>query len=352
MKIPVARDQAVGMGWLVASPFYADGIGAGAVSLAAEIERVVPAVVRMIGSRVGLVAGFSIWLGARSFAVVGLVRGEPGVLSFLVLEALRGRRRTALLEFLPGPEPSRRWKRVLRRARFALVERPATVRAMAVGQVLTAPERDLCAARFRVSNERFRHISWALMRYPAPLPPVHSDAAAVVASGRASCDWPTLFAAARSADWPLIVICGSADLAEVEALNHDRRAQVHSELSRTEHDAIVSAAAVYAVVLRRQKGPSAGHVRLMAAVGAGAPVVATESPGLDGYLIGGETALLVEPANPAALAAAIQRLIDDSELAARVREAAHRRAAEWTYNEYFEAIGELCRGLSEGSKPG
>jgi glycosyltransferase involved in cell wall biosynthesis len=65
---------------------------------------------------------------------------------------------------------------------------------------------------------------------------------------------------------------------------------------------------------------------------AGVPVVATPVGGIRETVVDGETGLLVPPRDPAALAAAIRRLLDDRDLARRLAGEARRRVRE-TYSE-------------------
>ena len=62
------------------------------------------------------------------------------------------------------------------------------------------------------------------------------------------------------------------------------------------------------------------------AMAAGKPLVATDMPGCREAVVDGETGFLVPPHNPAALAAALERLIDDAALRARFGAAARQRA--------------------------
>ncbi len=62
------------------------------------------------------------------------------------------------------------------------------------------------------------------------------------------------------------------------------------------------------------------------ALRAGLPLVATRVGGIPG-LTGEDGAVLVPPGDPAALAAAITRILDDPQAAARLSEAARARAA-------------------------
>jgi glycosyltransferase involved in cell wall biosynthesis len=98
------------------------------------------------------------------------------------------------------------------------------------------------------------------------------------------------------------------------------------EVSRDEHDARLRTAALYLICLR-ETGPSAGHVRLMAAVGAGAPVIASGVPGLREYVEDGRTAVLVEPSDTGALRHAVDDLLADPSRRKQLRQRAFERAS-------------------------
>jgi glycosyltransferase involved in cell wall biosynthesis len=83
---------------------------------------------------------------------------------------------------------------------------------------------------------------------------------------------------------------------------------------------------------------------LLEAMLAGVPVVATSVGGVPEIVEDGRDALLVEPHDPGALAAAIGRVLDDPELATQLSEAARRHArADYTPDRLAERVSALYR---------
>ena len=76
------------------------------------------------------------------------------------------------------------------------------------------------------------------------------------------------------------------------------------------------------------------------------PVVATPVGGIRETVINGETGLLVPTGDPAALAGAIRRLLDEPDLARRLAGEARRRVRE-RYSE--QRMVELTLGLYEAT---
>lgn len=91
------------------------------------------------------------------------------------------------------------------------------------------------------------------------------------------------------------------------------------------HDAVPDALRAAGVYLH----PSLGEARstaLLQAWATGVPVVAARVTGIDDLVRDGEDGLLVPPSDPAAMADAVQRLLDDPELAVRLGAAGRARA--------------------------
>ncbi len=94
-------------------------------------------------------------------------------------------------------------------------------------------------------------------------------------------------------------------------------------------------------------GPSVGGesfgVVLVEAMAAGLPVVASDVPGYDEVVRDGVDGVLVPPRDPAALAAAAARVLDDPELARRLSEAGRARAASFDWGVVVERLEALYR---------
>lgn len=269
-----------------------------------------------------------------------MIRTGPGWRTLLLLRALFGRRRKlVVLHFLVHPPPDRPLQRLAHRL-WESIDRLAIRRSMREGQVLTTWERQEYARRYGIPEERFRVVPWPWRRTPAQSLPPEPEQPLVLSSGRALCDWPTLFAAAEGADWPLVVVCSKEDLPEVERLNAGGRAEVRCEISAAEHAELLARATVF-VVTMREAGVSQGHVRLMDAADAGVPVVVSGTRSLRGYAVPGQTAIVVPPEEPQAMREAIDRLLSDAQERERIRRAAWERSAAWTGEDYVAALADL-----------
>jgi len=328
------------MSKMIAAPaWYADGFGPPFVSHEELVRAAFPGPLAWLCLSFGFLRGAAVaLLGARRGGLA-LIKGVPGTATALVISAcLRRRPRIALLEFIRRPASSRRWRRLAYQLWHHHIEGPAVRRAMVVGHVMTEWERGEYARQYGLPEERFHHVRWPLCRWgEAPGEPILERGRTVMSSGRGYSDWETLFGAWRGADWDLTVVCGRADLERVRRLNPDGAATVHVELSRLDHDRLLRCSDLYAMVMR-EAGVSAGHVRLMAAVENGVPVVASDVRALDGYVESGGTAVLVAPGDSAGLRAAIDSLLGDARRRSRLRDEALARARDWTYDRYFAAL--------------
>lgn len=95
--------------------------------------------------------------------------------------------------------------------------------------------------------------------------------------------------------------------------------------SRPDVPALLPGLDVFTLSSRQEGLP----VALMEAMTSGLPAVVTRVGGMPEVLDDGDQGLLVEPGDPAALAAALGRLADDRELRERLGAAARERAARF-----------------------
>ncbi len=80
------------------------------------------------------------------------------------------------------------------------------------------------------------------------------------------------------------------------------------------------------------------YLPALEAMACGTPVVATDSGGIREYAADGENCLLTPPRNPAKLAEAVARLLNDKELTARLAGNALRAAQEFTWERTADKI--------------
>jgi hypothetical protein len=283
--------------------------------------------------------GVLMHVAARKGLGIALVRNERGALTALWLAALTGRSPVVLLEMIPNRPPRARWKRLLVHLWGWVFERPGVRRGMTAGQAMSRQETTALASLYDVAPERFPHVGFALCRTGQTESPPAAQRSGVLASGRAACDWETLFAAACE-DWDLTVVCGASDRARVEELNRVGSARVLSEITRAEHDEEMRRAAVYVMALKEER-LSSGQVRLQTATELGAPVVVSRISTLADYVVDGETAIQVPVGDPQALRSAVQELLANPEDRDRLARAAIERARSRTYPDYFRGVKEM-----------
>lgn len=89
-------------------------------------------------------------------------------------------------------------------------------------------------------------------------------------------------------------------------------------------------------------------LKLFEYMAAGRPIVASRLPAIEEVLTDGENALLVEPNDPQALAAAIDRLLAEPDLARRLGERAFADAHRYSWEERARAILAFATGLRGG----
>ena len=137
---------------------------------------------------------------------------------------------------------------------------------------------------------------------------------------------------------------GSADVVRIAASLHDVPVQIVApgEIAR---DDLGIAVAHAGIVLASFRDSRAIPPIVFDALATGAPVVTADTPATRELLRDGESALLVPPADPEALAAAIERLASDEQLRAHLGE---RGRAVFTERASRVVLGARWRDLLRG----
>lgn len=89
---------------------------------------------------------------------------------------------------------------------------------------------------------------------------------------------------------------------------------------------------------------------VLEAMALGAPLVTTHQGGIADMVVDGESALVVPPGSPPALAAALSRLIDDAPLRDRLRRGARVGVAGFTQSRVAEQLEGLYDALLSGTR--
>ena len=152
-------------------------------------------------------------------------------------------------------------------------------------------------------------------------------------------------------DLRLVVVGDGPERAAVDALPTMLRARVTmlGPVPNVELPPIHAACDLYL-------GPSTGGesfgIVLIEAMAASLPVVASVTPGYDEVITDGVDGLLVPPGDPAALAEAAGRALDEPELAARLAAAGRTRAGAFAWGTVIERIEDAYRdALVIGAPP-
>lgn len=143
--------------------------------------------------------------------------------------------------------------------------------------------------------------------------------------------------------WPILIVGDGPERAELEALiaRKDLAGRVHllGEVSDDRLAAHLAAADLF--VLPSVNRAEAFGIALLEAQAAGLPVIVTDTgSGTVEAFAPDESGILVRPDDRPALAAAINRLIEDSDERARMGAAGRQRVTE---RNSFEALGETMR---------
>jgi len=136
--------------------------------------------------------------------------------------------------------------------------------------------------------------------------------------------------------------------AQIAQLNLQNRFVLSGAKPQREVRQHLAAASVFVLpsVLDAEGGMDNLPTVIMEAMATALPVISTNIAGIPEMVVQNETGFLVQPADPIALAKAIEAVIDDRLLAQRLGEAGHQRAQELFLIE--KNVRELCALLPTG----
>jgi len=167
-------------------------------------------------------------------------------------------------------------------------------------------------------------------------------------------DYPTLVAAAGKLaetrdDFHLLLAGRGTDCPQMqEAIAGARLAGRATLLGcRDDIPAILGAADIFVLATRYE----AFSVATLEAMASHLPIIVSDTPAFDEMFTHGREGLKAPPGDADALAAAMARLLDDSELRSRLAAAAARRAQRFSLPRMAEAFARLLRAGGRGKQP-
>ena len=264
-------------------------------------------------------------MGARASLAYGLLCGLLRVPSRQVMTEV----------FLDFPRPaSPVWR--IKTALFRWISR----RALGI-LTNSSAEVGLIARRFALPESQLRFVPmYTTIPHPGRSP---GNDGTVVSIGRTLRDLDTLVEAARRIPAPVVIVAGRRDRMPAAP---PPNVQVLREIPLEKTYELLGRAAVAVAPLRATER-STGQVFIFEAMAMGKPVVATRSIGTTDYIRDGENGLLVDPGDAAGLAEAVNRLLMDSGLAARLgNQALADCQSRWTPEVHAQAKLAAIQSLS------
>ena len=232
-------------------------------------------------------------MGARESLAYGLLCAATGVKSKQILTEV----------FIDEANPGNFFWRVKNWA-FRLIAR----RSIGVLTNSTA-EVETNAARFGLPRERLRFVPMHGIIRETEISAL--DEGYIFSAGRTLRDYATLLAAAKKIPRRFVVVCGADDLLDRPI---PENVEILREIPREIYLEKLRRCTLVALPLLPTER-STGQVVMLEAMGFGKPVVTTNSPGTADIIRDGGNGLLVPPRDAAALVRAVNRLLDNEELA-------------------------------------
>jgi glycosyltransferase involved in cell wall biosynthesis len=161
-------------------------------------------------------------------------------------------------------------------------------------------------------------------------------------------DYATLVEAVRTIDARVVFVALRRNLEEIDV---PANVEVRERIPYFELRDLYRRAAVAVAALRPAAygygSEGSGVTALLEAQASATPVVATERPIVRDYLADGEGGLIVEPEDPVALRAAVERLLDDVDLTRKLGDAGRSRVeAHHTMHDMAAELAPLMEAAA------
>lgn len=212
--------------------------------------------------------------------------------------------------------------------------------------VFSKLERGIYADHFDLPLERFDMLHWgAQPPCIAPDAPPLERGDYLCAIGSQGRDYKTLLLAmGRLPRLRLVIVAAPENLVDLEI---PANVSVRTNLPFMQAMNILAHSQFMVLPLRGARVPC-GHVTMVSAMHSGKAVIATDSSGLDDYIVPGITALTCPAQNAAAMSAAIMAMHDDPAMSLRLGLAGQRFArkhcTEESIIEYMRRFLQVNRG--------
>jgi glycosyl transferase family 1 len=298
---------------------------------AALVRRIVEAGGRLPGLILLGAAGFQARYADLVAAAILARRREPP--RIVISDATWQVGSAALRRLLPG-SPS--------------LERPARAAIRALDGphvtycVLSSEERREFPERWGVPPERVVFTPFCVTMTDEELDGPVDEPGGVFAGGNPLRDYGTLLRAAR----------GLTERVTIATTAIDGPTPPNVTAGPLPHERFVAelrSARVVVVPLQPGLGRSAGQQTYLNAMALGKPVVVTDAPGVRDHVADGETGVVVPPGDPAAMRAAIERLLDDpGEIGERARADVRER---FTLDRYLRSLLAVADSAIAGESP-
>lgn len=209
--------------------------------------------------------------------------------------------------------------------------------------VLTEFEVGTFPRTWRVDPARVHKVLWSCTLSDDELIASRGTGGGVFAGGNSLRDWDLMLRAAGMVSAPVTIAAPNLTAEQLRSAPGNVTA---GPVSPARYDALLRGADVVVVPMQSRDDRSSGQGTMLAAMALGKPLVVNDAPGVRDYVRDGETGVVVPRDDPAALAAALCRLLGDEPLRTRLGAAAEQEVRQrFLLPHYVERVLGLMDAL-------